>query len=58
MGSGLGSVSNQRLLNAIGVVMQAIVPQGLKISADPVPLVDAPAEGDPAAEQGDGTPQE
>jgi NADPH:quinone reductase-like Zn-dependent oxidoreductase len=40
MGSGLGSVSNQRLLNAIGVVMQAIVPQGFKISADPVPLAE------------------
>jgi ribonuclease E len=29
------------------------------LAADPVPLADvAPAEGDPAAEQGDGTPQE
>lgn len=40
MGSGLGSVSTPGLLNAIGVVLQAFVPQGFKISADPVPLAE------------------
>jgi NADPH:quinone reductase-like Zn-dependent oxidoreductase len=40
MGSGLGSVSTQRLLNSIGVVMQAFVPQGFKINAVPVPLAE------------------
>lgn len=38
MGSGLGSVSNERLLNAISVVLNAFVPGNLKISAQPVPL--------------------
>ena len=40
MGSGLGSVSTPGLLNAIGVVLQAFISQGFKISADPVPLAE------------------
>ena len=39
MGSGLGSVSNERLVNAVGEVLRAIIPKGFKISAQPVPLV-------------------
>jgi len=39
MGSGLGSVSNERLVNSIGEVMRAFIPKGFKISAEPVPLV-------------------
>jgi len=38
MGSGLGSVSNARLVVSIGEVLQAFIPGGFKVSADPVPL--------------------
>jgi hypothetical protein len=38
MGSGLGSISNERLLTSVGEVMRAIIPKGFKISAQPVPL--------------------
>jgi NADPH:quinone reductase-like Zn-dependent oxidoreductase len=38
MGSGLGSVSNQRLVNSVGEVLRAIIPKGFQISAEPVPL--------------------
>jgi NADPH:quinone reductase-like Zn-dependent oxidoreductase len=38
MGSGLGSVSNERLVMSIGAVLRAIVPGGFKISAERVPL--------------------
>jgi NADPH:quinone reductase-like Zn-dependent oxidoreductase len=38
MGSGLGSVSNAALLGAIGELMKAIVPGGLTISTEAVPL--------------------
>ena len=38
MGSGLGSVSNERLVKSVGEVMRAIIPKGFKISAQSVPL--------------------
>jgi NADPH:quinone reductase-like Zn-dependent oxidoreductase len=38
MGSGLGSVSNAALLGVIGELMKAIVPGGLTISTEAVPL--------------------
>jgi len=38
MGSGLGSVSNERLVNGVREVLGAIVPQGFQIRAQPVPL--------------------
>ena len=38
MGSGLGSVSNERLVNSVGEVMRAMVPKGFEVSAQPVPL--------------------
>jgi hypothetical protein len=38
MGSGLGSVSNERLVLSIGAVLRAIGPGGFKISAERVPL--------------------
>jgi NADPH:quinone reductase-like Zn-dependent oxidoreductase len=38
MGSGLGSVSSERLVNSVGEVLRAIIPKGFKISAQPVPL--------------------
>jgi hypothetical protein len=37
MGSWLGSVSNERLVNSVGEVLRAIIPKGFKISAQPVP---------------------
>jgi NADPH:quinone reductase-like Zn-dependent oxidoreductase len=43
MGSGLGSVSNERLVACVGEVLQAFIPGGFKISAEPVPLSQAPA---------------
>jgi hypothetical protein len=43
MGSGLGSVSNQQLVKRIGEMLQAIVPGGFTISADPIPLTQAAA---------------
>jgi NADPH:quinone reductase-like Zn-dependent oxidoreductase len=38
MGSGLGSVSSERLVMSIGEVLRAFVSRGFKISAEPVPL--------------------
>ena len=38
MGSGLGSVSNERLVQVVGKVINAIEPAGLKIDAEAVPL--------------------
>ncbi|TAL94284.1 MAG: zinc-binding alcohol dehydrogenase family protein [Paraburkholderia sp.] len=38
MGSGLGSVSNERLLGAIGGLLKAVVSGGFSIEADAVPL--------------------
>jgi NADPH:quinone reductase-like Zn-dependent oxidoreductase len=38
MGSGLGSVSNERLLNSVGEVMRAMIPKGFEVGAQPVPL--------------------
>ncbi len=40
MGSGLSSISRERFVNAIGSVLQATVPGGLKIAAKSVPLSD------------------
>ncbi|SEB19120.1 quinone oxidoreductase family protein [Paraburkholderia sartisoli] len=40
MGSGLGSVSNERLLGAIGGLLKAVVSGGFSIEADAVPLTD------------------
>jgi NADPH:quinone reductase-like Zn-dependent oxidoreductase len=40
MGSGLGSVSNQRLVNSVGEVLRAIIPKGFQISAEPFPLAE------------------
>lgn len=40
MGSGLGSVSTERLVACIGQLFQAIQPAGLTIAADPVPLAE------------------
>ncbi len=38
MGSGLGSVSNERLVKSIGGFLRAIVPGRFEISVEPVPL--------------------
>jgi NADPH:quinone reductase-like Zn-dependent oxidoreductase len=38
MGSGIGSVPLDRLVNAMGEVLRAAVPGGLKVAATPVPL--------------------
>jgi NADPH:quinone reductase-like Zn-dependent oxidoreductase len=38
MGSGLGSVPSDRLLAAIGALLQAAAPGGFKVEAKPVPL--------------------
>lgn len=38
MGSGLGSVPFDRLAHAIGIVLNAAVPRGFRISAEPIPL--------------------
>ena len=40
MGSGLGSVSNARLLEGIGAVMQLAATRGLELPIRPVPLAD------------------
>ncbi|CAG4894456.1 quinone oxidoreductase family protein [Paraburkholderia saeva] len=40
MGSGLGSVSNERLVGAIGALLKAVVSGGFSIEADAVPLTD------------------
>jgi NADPH:quinone reductase-like Zn-dependent oxidoreductase len=40
MGSGIGSIPLDRLVNAIGALLQAAVPGGFKIAAKPVPLSD------------------
>jgi hypothetical protein len=40
MGSGLGSVSNERLVQVVGKVINAIEPAGLKIDAEAVPLAE------------------
>jgi hypothetical protein len=40
MGSGLGSLPPDRFLHAIGELLRATVPAGLKIAANPVPLSD------------------
>jgi NADPH:quinone reductase-like Zn-dependent oxidoreductase len=40
MGSGIGSIPLDRLLNATGALLQATVPGGFKIAATPVPLSD------------------
>ena len=40
MGSGIGSIPLDRLVNAIGEVLQAAVPGGFKIAVKPVPLSD------------------
>jgi hypothetical protein len=40
MGSGLGSVSNERVVNSVGEVLRPIIPKGFKISAQPVPLAE------------------
>jgi NADPH:quinone reductase-like Zn-dependent oxidoreductase len=40
MGSGLGSVSNEALVRNIGEMMKAIVPAGLRVSTDAVPLAE------------------
>jgi NADPH:quinone reductase-like Zn-dependent oxidoreductase len=40
MGSGIGSVAPNRIFAAIGELMQAAVPAGLKIAAQPTPLAD------------------
>lgn len=40
LGSGIGSVSNAGLLGAIGAMLRAVVPAGLTVAADPVPLAD------------------
>lgn len=39
MGSGVGSVSNEALVRNIGEMMKAIVPGGLRVQTDAVPLV-------------------
>jgi NADPH:quinone reductase-like Zn-dependent oxidoreductase len=38
LGSGLGSVSNEGLVKVVGQLLQAIVPAGLKVDAEAVPL--------------------
>ncbi len=38
MGSGIGSISVMRLLEAVGELLQAAVPGGFKIAAKPLPL--------------------
>jgi len=40
MGSGIGSIPLDRLVNAIGGLLQATLPGGFKIAARPVPLSD------------------
>ena len=40
MGSGIGSVSPGRLVDAIGELLQATVAAGFKIAAQPTPLAD------------------
>jgi hypothetical protein len=40
MGSGIGSVPLERLVKAVGGVLQAAVPGGFRIAANPVPLSD------------------
>lgn len=40
MGSGIGSIPLDRLVNAIGGLLQATAPSGFKIAAQPVPLSD------------------
>jgi NADPH:quinone reductase-like Zn-dependent oxidoreductase len=44
MGSGIGSVSLDRLINAIGEVFRATIPGGFKIAIKPVPLADVEKE--------------
>jgi hypothetical protein len=38
MGSGIGSIPLDRLVNAISGLLQATVPSGFKIAVKPVPL--------------------
>ena len=38
MGSGLGSVSNKRILHCIGELLAATVPAGLQIATQALPL--------------------
>jgi NADPH:quinone reductase-like Zn-dependent oxidoreductase len=38
MGSGIGSIPLDRLINAIGELLKATVPSGFKIAVEPVPL--------------------
>ena len=40
MGSGIGSIPLDRLLNVIGSLLQATVPAGFRIAARPVPLAE------------------
>jgi NADPH:quinone reductase-like Zn-dependent oxidoreductase len=40
MGSGIGSIPLERLVKAVGGVLQAAVPGGFRIAANPVPLSD------------------
>jgi hypothetical protein len=40
MGSGIGSVSLDRLVSAIGALLKAAGPGGFKVAAKPVPLSD------------------
>ena len=40
MGSGLGSIPMDRLVNAIGALLKAAIPGGFKIATKPVPLSD------------------
>lgn len=40
LGSGLGSVSNERLVHTIGLLLKAIRPATMTIDADAVPLTD------------------
>jgi NADPH:quinone reductase-like Zn-dependent oxidoreductase len=41
MGSGLGSIPLDRLVAAIGELLQAVVPSGFQVAATPVPLAAA-----------------
>jgi NADPH:quinone reductase-like Zn-dependent oxidoreductase len=50
MGSGLGSVPTDRFIEAVGGLLQAAVPGGFKIAAEPVPL----SEVEQAWERDDG----
>ncbi|WP_460416021.1 quinone oxidoreductase family protein [Pseudomonas sp. microsymbiont 2] len=40
MGSGLGSVSNEKLVEVVGALLRAIEPAGMKVQAEAVPLND------------------